>query len=508
MKKNIFRMMAATVVAACMAACSGSDDVTSNAMPQEPSAKGDGAVVLTGTLGSGDKMTRSAIYTETGVTTWFVGDQFAIWYPTASGGHSTAVATVESLNDNGSANFTATLYYPITGDVNLVHPVDLHDGNGGLDKSILMTQKGTGKAFYKATTSLTVNDADKKARLDTDEVTMQPEICQFDMKMTTADGKPLLVSKLEISDGTNNYTITPDEALGNFHVGLLPVENADITFTATAKVYEDLHMKLSDCTSDNVGDFFDAEGNLYRGTNADGGAIYTTTITGKTLVKGTSYQNANVKLTATSAESITPVAMIAYVGEPGTADTSEGSEDYRGLAMSLHHDFLAWVIEGHGDNESEAACVPLSNVNDVQTQRKGIENTNILANHTCNSNHIHPAAEASANYSIPGFTPSEIGCSSWFLPAAHQWKLFIDACGGTLGTNVDLSKIFDKWNYIYQAHYKEDAKFSALFSSSSQNSKKGVVRLSISLGKLQFNYSADDLKGVRRHSVQHFLAFK
>ena len=173
MKKNILYTAVLMLAGVVMTACSGDEDILSET--QTP-AKGD-LVVLKGTLGSKGDQTRTVA--EDGTGNWEVGDQFAIYYETYSG-HASAIATVSSINDNGSANFTATLGAPKKGsnNVSLVYPATAHDGQGGFKTDALMNQEGTleyinenGLDIETATT--TMNVSGNTATL-TSDVQMQP----------------------------------------------------------------------------------------------------------------------------------------------------------------------------------------------------------------------------------------------------------------------------------------------------------------------------------------------
>lgn len=448
MKKTVFRMAAATVVAACMAACSGSDDLTSNGIPQEPTTPtAPGEVILTGTLGSKGDMTRSVA--SDGTASWTVGDEFAIYYPTASG-HSTAVATVSSVNGDGSANFTAKLYYPAAGSVNLVYPASAHDGHGGFKTDALMTQNGTlayinanGLDIHTATATLSVEETG--AMLNSD-VTMEPAVCLYniDLRITKDESSiPLNTKNIEISDGTHNYTITTQLAKTYFNIALLPASNADFTITAVeededrsttnityVKDFEPANIETTD-----VGNVITTDGKVYH-VSTILGVMYSKTFESKTLVAGKWYNGYVTLDPYQPINTITPIAMIAYVGEPGTADTSTGAESYRGLAMAMQDvNNTAYIW---GGNNSESVCTFRSSTFTNHYNREtrvcgdlnGIANTAKLVAGTgvggCGHDD-HEAAKAADGYNNSVARPA--GCSNWFLPSSGQWILFYKACG-------------------------------------------------------------------------------
>lgn len=523
MKKNMFYTAAVLLAGAVMAACSGSEDMTSDnaAEPQKPTEKG--AVELSGTIGGKGNLTRAI--SETGAGSWEVGDQFAIYYETASG-HSTAVATINSVNEsNGSANFKVSLYYPKTGnsDVTLIYPASAHNGNGGIKAAVLAEQDGTlaginsrGLDIETATTGLSVEEqAGKyaKATLNSD-VEMQPQVCLYTMNLKKDAETDLSATKLEISDGTHNYTVTPAYATSSFTVALLPTTGASFTFAATTteSVYTKQAVTLATCTSANVGDVFDKDGNVY----AVSPVIYGANFSNITLQSGKFYTS-NLTLEGGAGGGITPVAMIAYVGAAGSADSStgEGFGNFRGLAMAMsdvnNTTLYAWAPRNKGHGQVCSGVYKSNTFTDHRdcADMKGIDNTRILANHECSESHSHPAAEAAYNYSVEGFTPSDLGCSNWFLPSSGQWFKFLEACG----VDVSSSSSWTAWGFNnVAADYAKTAglmnnagaNYSLTMWSSSQSDEDLAVAVHFyaSDGVGSFNYYK---RSTRR--VRPFLAF-
>ena len=434
-------MAALLMAGAVMTACSGGDDITSDIISEPQSSTEAGVVELSGTLGSKSSVTRAI--DDEGKGSWEKYDEFAIYYQTNSG-HATATATVNRVNDDGSADFTATLISPKTGsnNVTFVYPVSAYDGNGGFKTDALMNQKGTldyinEKGLDIETASTTMNVVNTKATLNSD-VTMLPQVCLYTLNLKKDANNDLYATKLEISDGTHNYTVAWDIDTNTFTVALLPVSGANFTFEATTeevgRVYTKQNVTLETCTENNVGHVFDKDGNIYEVTNKVPGVLYGASFNNITLTRGKFYSQ-NLTLAPVV---ITPVAMIAYVGEKGTADTSEGAENYHGLAMAMSNVTdsegtynFAWALEGYGDQEKCDGVYNFDGTVDNYLEPgnfKGIDDTNILANHTCSNNHRHPAAEAAKNYRVEGFNPHDIKCSDWFLPTTGQWYKFFLAC--------------------------------------------------------------------------------
>lgn len=178
------------------------------------------------------------------------------------------------------------------------------------------------------------------------------------------------------------------------------------------KPHEEEHFDII-CTTDDIGRIIGANGKIYdtvADAEADG-----------TIASG----------------------IIAYVGEPGSADDS--SPVYSGLALSLtdatdsgEEQIYAGGMVYYWYTERFSNCVPLHTLPDAEKVLiyDGIYRTNML---TCkidgtickDENHVHPAAIAAANY--PTVRPSNT--SEWFLPSIGQWDIMVKAlvikAGGT-----------------------------------------------------------------------------
>ncbi len=130
------------------------------------------------------------------------------------------------------------------------------------------------------------------------------------------------------------------------------------------------------------------------------------------------------------------VAIVAYKGDAGTADTSAGSDSYSGLAIAMQDvaGTYAWFTAENVNCvvHSESFIDALSMDGDWM---KGIYNTNRLAKAACGSGHVHAAAQAAVNYENTVSHPA--GTSQWFLPTIGQWNLIVK---GLTGSSTDLSE--------------------------------------------------------------------
>ena len=130
------------------------------------------------------------------------------------------------------------------------------------------------------------------------------------------------------------------------------------------------------------------------------------------------------------------VAIVAYKGAAGSADTSEGSGSYTGLAIALN-DANGGAPCQWWDN-TNANCV--SNSSTTSTAfgfMAGIDDTQQMANATevC-SGHTHDAAKAVNNYQYDASVPAgaqPTGTSQWFLPTIGQWNLIVKGMCGDHG---------------------------------------------------------------------------
>lgn len=478
MRKNIFYTAALLLAGAVMAACSGSEDITDNTTPETQTPTGNGVVELSGTLGSKGEMTRAVDAEGTG--TWEVNDKFAVYYETTDG-HATAVATVTSVNGDGSANFTALLKDPKKGNnsVKLVSPASAHDGEGGFKTDGLMNQGGTLEYINKngldiETATATMNVADAKASL-TDNVTMQPQVCLYKMTLREDSYTVLNTTKLEITDNKgHSYTITPTGATSNFTIAMVPVIDANFTFTATTTEEYGIFTKqegvtLTNCTADNVGDIFDKDGNIYKVSSAPG-AIYNRTYNGRTLYAGKLYTSEpylNAVITASPG-----IAMIAYVGDNGSVETGS---DYRGLAISMRDsnkentknssvnwwestDFFTkynpWSSVG---NTGPCTNSVSDDITVARSLKNGIAMTDVLAsdNHTTTTGHTHWPARVARNYNVT--RPNDT--SNWFLASLGQWQLILQ---GLITKQDNLTEFYseeipwDEYENPYMTYYHLD----------------------------------------------------
>ena len=134
------------------------------------------------------------------------------------------------------------------------------------------------------------------------------------------------------------------------------------------------------------------------------------------------------------------VAVVAYKGAAGTADTSKDASGYVGLAIAM-----ADASNGCQWSNVNGTCISNGNADEWQTALgrtgdfgKGIDNSFRLATGACGTSsnrHTHPAARAAVDYRVTVAPPP--GTSQWFLPTLYQWNLMVK---GMCGDHGDVSR--------------------------------------------------------------------
>ena len=121
----------------------------------------------------------------------------------------------------------------------------------------------------------------------------------------------------------------------------------------------------------------------------------------------------------------TAIAMICYIGEPGTADCSA---HYRGLAMALRtaaDNTTIPLCETVGKG-----CLTPREMTEALNDINGIGNTRTLLDHTWRAGHTAQAAQAAVNNNDTDYPE---GTSGWFLPSLGQWSKALAALMGGTG---------------------------------------------------------------------------
>ena len=230
-----------------------------------------------------------------------------------------------------------------------------------------------------------------------------------------------------ITMSNNGAAIIPAQTING---GLLSIvtDKGTATYTVTDKVFEAGKLYTINITVNlrAVGTTTEISGWTSEGTVVVNPVVEVETILGVTSEHlgwviagdGTIYQDK----TAVEAAGKTGVAIIFYVGEPGSADAS--SKQYRGLAASIKT--AGQQQWGYKDNAEYCLDTHYDNYPDASADMNGILNTQILASHT--HERSHKAASEAQN-----LTPeAPKGTSGWFLGSVGQWNLFLGNSGITL----------------------------------------------------------------------------
>lgn len=459
MKKSILRMSALAFVAACMAACSGSDDVTESVTPQQPAELTGNTMHLTATIGSSKGETTRAVAAN-GVTSWKTGEQVAVYYPTRGGDHATAIATISSSDNNKkTATIEVDLPDAAIGEVKLVYPAARHDGQGGYSTEGIETQDGTLASvsanwdIATATAQMTASTDGTKAVLNGDEtVYMQNQltICKlylfYNSTSTWYTSRSLNgVYTLEVLAGGQTYTVGHLTSGDVRYVAMLPVTNADITFrvmhSSNGKhwVFENkMTFNRSVWNTDYLGKFLVSDGYLYDVYREDGD-FDTKESKGITLSAG-DWVSSNVILTQDTRR---PVAMIAYVGT-GTAESAYGYN--HGLAMAVANtggnNGCRWAWENktiHSTQITKGASLTTNYDTMTFPQESGLQ---YYSGTAISQGRTNPRWADGREITIP-----VTGTSGWFLPSAYQVERMVKTMakkGQTDGTNLSFSSFIEK----------------------------------------------------------------
>ena len=249
-----------TLLGASITSCSGIDD--------DGQATGK-TVVLTGQLADKGGHTTRTLNAD-GTTEWTQGEQVAVYYETATGGHSTATATVE----NADGMFTATLTNPKAGGTaQFVYPASRHDGSGGYQTTGISQQDGAlvsvSQKWDITTGQGTMTVGETEASMGEGTVPMTAQMSIFHFTLKDGDGEDVNAATLTIGVGSpepaESYTITPAQATHDLYVALKPVtDGAVLSFTATTAAAGETPAKTYSKTTDEAASM--APGHFYNST--------------------------------------------------------------------------------------------------------------------------------------------------------------------------------------------------------------------------------------------------
>ena len=294
------------LAAACaFVACTRAEDIIGDGQqPQESRQPEEPAEIsFTASLAPMDGGTR-VIADDNGTTEWKRNEKIALWYETtdtdANGNpvFATAQAKVESVEENGVATISATVSGSAkdNGTAKFVYPASLHDGNGGIDESILLNGQNGILRQSNASISSKYDAATGTGRISVSGTTasvsgsvkMVNQVCICKFQMGVMDGDTYLFNTpmnndltITVDKGGEDekvYTISSlmedpyatvppgeDPTYRGFqtndaiYVAMLPFENKTLTFEATGTISNETYLFKSVTNSGTL-----QKGKFYR----------------------------------------------------------------------------------------------------------------------------------------------------------------------------------------------------------------------------------------------------
>ena len=238
-----FSIAALALMGTVMTGCSNNDEL------QQPES-GKRTVTLTTTVSLDGGAGTRALNVTTGVKTFAVDDQISFVYKNTSDETKLAVSEKLTQSDISADGKTATIYValedPATdSQLRMIYPATM--ANIPMSTSASIDDAGTinlealqsGQQGYEGELSdydLAVYDGTLSGYELPTSVTLANKlaICAFTIK--NADGTQDItntITNLTISDGTYTYSIGRSNLISPIYVAMMPVDNANITMTAT-----------------------------------------------------------------------------------------------------------------------------------------------------------------------------------------------------------------------------------------------------------------------------------
>ena len=202
------------------------------------------------------------------------------------------------------------------------------------------------------------------------------------------------------------------------------------------------------------------------------------------------------------------VAVVAYKGAAGTADTSTSTDasGYVGLAIALKDANDGKRCQWYDKRESRCLTQSSNLANALGSSfGKGIDFTNTLAG-GCGASHVHAAARAAKDYKYDASVAAgahPTGTSQWFLPTIYQWNLIVKGmCGdhGNLTTTEKDDYKYGKFNTKVIAAGGTGVQNFTCWSST-DDAATAVWGMNFNLGRVIGLYKNDD------YYVRAVLAF-
>jgi len=141
----------------------------------------------------------------------------------------------------------------------------------------------------------------------------------------------------------------------------------------------------------------------------------------------------------------TPIAIIAYVGAPGTVEASDAN--FKGLAIALsdaYDDICEWAVAPDGLEYCVSGGVDVD-LNAALNLINGKACTNTLEAHTA---HAHAAAVYAKKNND---TPHPEDATTWFLPSMGQWNLIVKGLATKKAGSAVTTDLTQNDNATYKA---------------------------------------------------------
>jgi len=230
MKKNILLMAALLIASATVFnACSSDDNITSE--NQQP-ASTTGKYTMTVQASKGDGATTRAL-SLSGSTlnaTWKTGEKVVVW---SSDGTTTKYGELEAQSDGANTTLKGTLTTKPADGASLLLKF-LSPNYTSQSGTIDYIAANCDYATASVTAKVVGDDVSTTADANFEN---QQSIVKFTLKDKGNSDADINATKLVVSDGTTDYTVTPTPATSELYVALPDISSKTLTLTATDGTY-------------------------------------------------------------------------------------------------------------------------------------------------------------------------------------------------------------------------------------------------------------------------------
>lgn len=214
--------------------------------------------------------------------TFAVGEKMAVFYKMQGAGLTRDISDplkIEDITNGGkTAKFTFQVYSPVkTEDVTYVYPAAMVGGSSSpnyyIDYSRLNTKQDGTLAFIASDLDLaTYTGPWVEDNLPAANLTNELAIIAYTLKDENGSDVTGTITRMTISDGTNNYTVNRSAAAGPIYVAIRPTNNATINYTATDGITNNYKKTVSEKTYE-AGQFYQLGLKMAPASSATGYAL-------------------------------------------------------------------------------------------------------------------------------------------------------------------------------------------------------------------------------------------